>query len=673
MRFLPNILRSVLISFALAANLVHAETVLWSDNFETNAGSRWTTNSVWKIGSPTVGPALNVAGFRTYSSTNCATTGLKGNAPANADARFICTNYNGSNFLAIPASQFPRLRFWQWFNFVNAGGWVEIQEAGATNWQAISSTNLSVGSSAISSGGVWSRPSIDLRSFAGENIQIAFHFFSGAGGYGNDYGWYLDDMALVTNQPVLNNPENFESGLGDWAVDNGTWQVGQPTSGPNQAHSGTNCAGTILAGNYGWNMNSRLISPPFLVPASGHPSLRFWQWYNFVNALGFVEINNGTNSFTIATNSISLTNSVISTNTIITTNGFILTTNNIFTTNTTITVTNSISVSENSSWQTISATNISVGSSAVSSGGWKTNAIDLSAYAGQTVEVAFHFQSGASGYGNAAGWYVDDVSLTAAPVLIVPTNSISIYPGNTLTVTNYATLTAGGAPTFILSSNAPNNAALNATSGVFTWTPTTAQIGTSTITIAVTDTNGLSATNSFTVQVLPSISLTVPANQNIYAGQTLTVTNTATNSAAATAAFNYGLISAIANISLNPTNGILIWTPASAEAGTNIISIAATQTTNTNPPVPAITNSFAVQVLLPPPPVLNVSANTQLTTTGFQFGFTGTNGILWLIDVSTNLSDWTLLTNATVSNNLAQVSDPAATNYPRRFYRAVLP
>ena len=45
-------------------------------------------------------------------------------------------------------------------------------------------------------------------------------------------GWFVDDVTLVTGTPVFNNPEGFESGLGDWAVDKGTWEVGSPAAGP---------------------------------------------------------------------------------------------------------------------------------------------------------------------------------------------------------------------------------------------------------------------------------------------------------------------------------------------------------------------------------------------------------------------------------------------------------
>ncbi len=45
----------------------------------------------------------------------------------------------------------------------------------------------------------------------------------------------------------------------------------------------------------------------------------------------------------------------------------------------------------------------------------------------------------------------------------------------------------------------------------------------------------------------------------------------------------------------------------------------------------------------------------------------------WRIDGSTNLSGWLpLLTNTTGPGGTIQFTDLLATNYPRRFYRAVL-
>jgi len=56
------------------------------------------------------------------------------------------------------------------------------------------------------------------------------------------------DCGLLTGTPVFNNPEGFENGLGDWYAESGVWQVGVPTSGPGAAHTGTNCAATVLSG-----------------------------------------------------------------------------------------------------------------------------------------------------------------------------------------------------------------------------------------------------------------------------------------------------------------------------------------------------------------------------------------------------------------------------------------
>jgi len=76
--------------------------------------------------------------------------------------------------------------------------------------------------------------------------------------------------------------EDFESGLGEWTVDNGVWEVGTPTSGPMAAYAGEQCAATVLAGNFPAGVNSRLISPPIALPPSAPGQeiwVQFWAWY----------------------------------------------------------------------------------------------------------------------------------------------------------------------------------------------------------------------------------------------------------------------------------------------------------------------------------------------------------------------------------------------------------
>ena len=521
-----NFFSKIVLAFAasLMLSLLGARAAnVWTDNFDANAGSRWTSNSVWQIGSPTVGPSLNAGGFRSHSGSSCATTGLKSGAADNADRRLICTNYNGSTNLMIPsAGQHPRLRFYQWFSFRNSEGYVELQVSGTTNWQTISPTNISVGPTVHDSGGVWSRPSLDLSAYAGQKVQFAFHFTSGPG-LGSDLGWYVDDVAVVVSDFTFNDPEDFEGGLGDWAVDFGTWQVGVPTSGPPtnstgfRAHSGTNCAATVLAGNFGLNADSRLISPPFTVPASGNPEVRFWEWYNFVNARGFVEVN----SSIVLTNTMSITNIVTSTNTIVITNFTIITDSNSippvtttnvtgFTTNTTIqnistNVVTSINVTTNA-WQTISQTNTSPGGTPLTSNGqWTNTVLDLSPFAGQTLQLAFHFQSGPGGWSPAPGWYVDDITFAVPPDLTVPTDKL-ITKGQLFTATATATNSASPDSQFTFRFASPSTNAFITSDGTINWTNTKPKIGTNLLSITVTDDSVPpgSVTKDFKVIVWPA-------------------------------------------------------------------------------------------------------------------------------------------------------------------------
>ncbi len=79
--------------------------------------------------------------------------------------------------------------------------------------------------------------------------------------------------------------ENFESGWGDyWSADNGVWEIGTPTEGPEIAYEGNSCAGTNLDGFYPGNTNSNLISPIIELPEVGPSqsiSIQFMQWYKY--------------------------------------------------------------------------------------------------------------------------------------------------------------------------------------------------------------------------------------------------------------------------------------------------------------------------------------------------------------------------------------------------------
>ena len=62
----------------------------------------------------------------------------------------------------------------------------------------------------------------------------------------------LCTIALVNTQAQTTLwAEDFEGNwTANWHVDAGTWEVGTPTSGPNSAYTGDQCAATKLNGNY---------------------------------------------------------------------------------------------------------------------------------------------------------------------------------------------------------------------------------------------------------------------------------------------------------------------------------------------------------------------------------------------------------------------------------------
>ncbi|MEI6566862.1 MAG: LamG-like jellyroll fold domain-containing protein, partial [Verrucomicrobiota bacterium] len=229
------------------------------ESFETGWSGWFTDNtSVWEAGVPTSGP--NAA----HSGNKCLATVLGGNYPRWADSRAI-----SPAFVVPAADQSPRLRFWHWFETWGPDyGCVEVRPLGSNSWVQIS-PNYS------DSSAVWTYALLDLRAYAGQNIQIAFHFVDDGGDTGwSSYtptlatGWYLDQVTLVAGpiQPLVANvPESFEGGLGGRSVDQGVWETGTPTSGPGSAHAGTNCLGTVLAGNYPRWADSRAISPAFVV------------------------------------------------------------------------------------------------------------------------------------------------------------------------------------------------------------------------------------------------------------------------------------------------------------------------------------------------------------------------------------------------------------------------
>ena len=335
----------VILIFSFEFGSVAQTTVIFNEGFESGFGDWFPSSGVWQVGVPSAGVGS------AYSGQNVAATILDGNYPPGSDTRLIGPEIN---IPSLDSTEKILIRFWQWFNinpFYGDYGSVQISISGGA-WQDVST--FCIGSSIV-----WSQYLIDITSLADSSIRLGFYFHSGGGpSLHVGKGWYVDEISIEKTKSEFILPESFESGTGDWYVEKGIWEIGEPTSGPGNAFSGNNLASTILSGNYPPNSNARLISPELLLkPSFGiTPNLRFWHWYSINPFYG----DNGVVQISV--------------------NG--------------------------GDWKDIS--NQFDGSS----GGWSPYIINLSEYIDSLIRIGFYFRSGSGPSIHVDnGWYIDSISI----------------------------------------------------------------------------------------------------------------------------------------------------------------------------------------------------------------------------------------------------------------------
>ena len=312
-----------------------------------NGSLEWTAdNGVWEVGTPTVGPAS------CFSGSQCAGTLLAGNYPNQTASRLISEGFE------LPTVSGPdeiHLRFQQWFSYYADGDYGQVQisvwDSGTSTWGSW----ISEGGAITNGSGGWSLLDIDLTAYAGETVRIGF--LQASGTFNVSSGWYIDDITIETITPAFSG--GFESGWSGWGASGGVWQIGLPAAGPAGCFSGSQCAGTVLDGNYPVRTVSRLESATMVLPTvsgSDEVHLRFQQWFSYYadGDYGQVQISvwdSGTSTW--------------------------------------------------GSW-------ISEGGAITNgSGGWSLLDIDLTAYAGETVRIGFLQASGT--FNVSSGWYIDDI------------------------------------------------------------------------------------------------------------------------------------------------------------------------------------------------------------------------------------------------------------------------
>ncbi|MBS4191984.1 S8 family serine peptidase [Bacillus sp. FJAT-49705] len=177
-----------------------------------------------------------------------------------------------------------------------------------------------------------------------------------------DYGQNVvtSDDYVVPVKPGISTGyyQDFESQPNGWISygTQNTWEWGVPTfaNGPGIAASGEKVYGTNLDGNYDNNANMSLMMPPIVLP-EGNAYLQFKDWYAILNYdYGQVLVS-----------------------------------------------------TDKQNWQQLY-------SITRSSEKWIERRIDLSAYAGQRIYIAFNVTTDSTG--TKAGWYIDDVALSNTPL-----------------------------------------------------------------------------------------------------------------------------------------------------------------------------------------------------------------------------------------------------------------
>jgi hypothetical protein len=117
--------------------------------------------------------------------------------------------------------------------------------------------------------------------------------------------------------------------------------------------------------------------------------------------------------------------------------------------------------------------------------------------------------------------------------------------------------------------NPPFNASINATTGVFSWTPTETQGNGTTYALTIRASDGQLSTERTVNITVNEINLapalaTIPP-QNVNEGSLLTFTAAATDADIPTNTLTFSLLSAPAGAAINPSTGVFTWTPTEAQ------------------------------------------------------------------------------------------------------------
>ncbi len=221
--------------------------------------------------------------------------------------------------------------------------------------------------------------------------------------------------------------------------------------------------------------------------------------------------------------------------------------------------------------------------------------------------------------------------------------------------------------------SSPSGMTIDVSSGLINWTPAEGQAGNQSVTVVVSDTSGLQDAQSFTINVIernfpPAINST-PVTQatvdELYAYQV-----SATDANAADV-ITYSLGTFPEGMTINPSTGLINWTPTAQQTGANEVVVVVSDTRNA-----ATSQSFNVFVAEQnQPPVFSITSLPDATEDqAYSFTVTATDpnasdtltfSIIAApaalnIDPQTGLIQWLPVNGNVGSNNVTlRVSDAA--------------
>ncbi len=154
------------------------------------------------------------------------------------------------------------------------------------------------------------------------------------------------------------------------------------------------------------------------------------------------------------------------------------------------------------------------------------------------------------------------------------------------------------------------------------------------------------------------------ADGQLIAGQTVLVTNHASDADLPAQTLKFELVSAPAGATINETNGVVFWRPSMAQGGmAGSLSVAVT---DDGLPALSATQTWVVNVLSPARPQFS---SCVLTNGSFLCRVSGDFGPDYSLLGSTNLVDWRVLNTTNQPFMPVDFKDLGSTNYLSRFYQ----